>query len=118
MTMLPTSGILTTGDFMVADRYSYIPYLGLFFIIAQFITFIFKKYGKIIKSFIICICFSIFFALCYLSGERIFDWKADAYGPPTIMEYYEFGIIKTKARFIRKYRIKNFLENFTSNYKF
>mgnify|MGYP006872994129 CR=1 FL=1 len=118
ITILPTSGMLKTGDFMVADRYTYLPYLGLFFIIAKFIIFIFRKYNRIVKSFIICICISVFLIFGYLSSERIFDWIIDAYGPPVIMEYYEFGLIKSKARYIRKYKIRKFLDNLTSLYKF
>ena len=49
ISIIPVSGIFPIGDFAVADRYTYIPYLGLFFIFAKFIIFFYKKNTKYIR---------------------------------------------------------------------
>lgn len=43
ITIAPVSGIFPIGDFAVADRYTYLPYLGLFYIFSKLIVFIIKK---------------------------------------------------------------------------
>ena len=73
ITLLPSSGILPTGVSPVADRYVYIPYIGLFFIIAEFLFYIYKK-NKCSKYtmfllFIITIC-----VLSFLTYQRTQLW--------------------------------------------
>ena len=106
ISIFPVSGILLIGDFAVADRYTYIPYLGLFFIIAKFIMFLYKKrynikiknkilnISKVVKISILCLCILSFSELGYLTYARIMDWKENKYYAPKWMKYYQFGFIK------------------------
>ena len=99
ITMAPTSGIFPIGDFAVADRYTYVPYLGLFFIFAKLMALLVKKINTskllyLYTSVVICICLSFFCFLGYRSYKRVLDWENDAYWPPENMLYYEFGIKK------------------------
>lgn len=106
ISMLPVSGIFPIGDFVVADRYTYIPYLGLFLILAKFIIFlctqnyIIKLHDKAIniskylKIFIVCLCIILFSILNYLSYKRVIDWKQNNIFAPRWMSYYQFGISK------------------------
>lgn len=94
ISIFPVSSIFPIGDFAVADRYTYIPYLGLFFIFAKFILYICNKTNKIINILIFCLCIIVFAELCYLSHNRAIDWKYNRYNAPHSMKYYEFGIKK------------------------
>jgi len=94
VTIAPVSGVFPIGDFAVADRYTYLPYLGLFYIFAKFIVFLSYKYNNLIKAITICFCILIEGTFGYLSYNRVIDWKTNHYGPPIKMKYYEFGITK------------------------
>ena len=94
ISILPASNIFPIGNFAVADRYTYIPYIGLFFIFAKLILYICNKTNKKINLLVIILCIIIFGWLCYLSYNRTIDWKNDSYGAPISMKYYEFGIKK------------------------
>ena len=94
VTVFPVSGIFPIGDFAVADRYTYLPYLGLFYIFAKLVVFLFVKYNKFVKVIIVCLCVLIVSVLGFLSYKRIIDWKMNNYGYPIKMKYYEFGIVK------------------------
>ena len=77
ITILPVIGILPIEAFAVADRYTYIPYLGLFFIFAKAIIYFynknkFRKYGKVI---IITIFITILIILGNLSYKRTIEWQ-------------------------------------------
>lgn len=94
ISILPVSGLFPIGGFLVADRYTYLTYLGLFFVVAKSIAYLFGKSRKYIKAAIILIFFVIFVTLCYLSHIRVIDWKTNHYGAPITMKYYNFGIKK------------------------
>ena len=113
ITMAPTSGIFPIGNFVVADRYTYIPYMGLFLIFAKLMILLVKKIyfrfntSKLLYLYtlvVICICLSIFVSLGKLSYERVLDWKDNMYGNPTKMKYYEFGINKKSGENLKLYR--------------
>jgi len=77
ITIIPVIGILPIEAFAVADRYTYIPYLGLFFIFAKAIIYFynknkFRQYGKVI---IITIFITIFITLGNLSYKRTIEWQ-------------------------------------------
>lgn len=112
ITIAPTSGIFAIGDFAVADRYTYIPYLGLFFIFVKLIIWLIKRIHSFFhKSIISYLCSSIVVSLCLLivagfgklSYERVLDWKGNSYGPPSEMKYYEFNIKNKALRSFSKY---------------
>lgn len=71
--VLPSSGILPTGVSPVADRYVYVAYIGLFYIAAEFLFFIYKKYS-ILKCFVLSlICLLCIFLFC-LTYKRNVLW--------------------------------------------
>ena len=94
ITILPSSNIFPIGDFAVADRYTYIPYLGLFFIIAKIIIYLYKKSTKYLKISIILLLSVIFIIISFLSYNRVIDWQKNEYAAPKTMKYYDFNIIK------------------------
>ncbi|MBQ3834753.1 MAG: hypothetical protein II816_04495 [Elusimicrobia bacterium] len=94
ITIIPVSNIFPIGCFAVADRYTYIPYLGLFFLFAKFIVVLFEKYNKLVKTILVFFCIIIYTINCFLSYNRVIKWKTNNYGAPIKMEYYKFGINK------------------------
>lgn len=74
ITLLPSSGILPTGVSPVADRYVYIPYIGLFFIIAEFLYYIYKKnkFSKYLTNLFLIIVIIVLFTLTY---QRNLVWS-------------------------------------------
>ena len=100
ITLLPTMGLLKIGDFAVADRYTYIPYLGLFFIAAKTIIFLYNKSKKYLKITLLLLCFIIFVTFNILSYKRTIEWKNNTYGPPKKMKYYKFGIVTYDKQFV------------------
>ena len=123
--MLPASSVFPIGDFVVADRYTYIPYLGLFFIFAKFIIYLYHCLEKCkitkLKFSIIILCLTIFGTLNYLTFNRTLDWKKNSVSAPVWMTYYDFGIEnffeKRKARKKNKKLLKEILKNITNNAK-
>ena len=57
ITVLPSSGVMPIGISPVADRYTYIPYIGLFYVVANLLYFIYirKKYLSIFTITVIVI---------------------------------------------------------------
>lgn len=101
ISIIPVSSVLPIGIFVVADRYTYIPYLGLFFIFAKLILYTYNipnrfkiKALNLIKVFVVVFCLTIFGTLSYLSFNRVFEWKINLFSAPIAMRYYEFGIKK------------------------
>lgn len=72
--LLPSSGVMPTGVAPVADRYAYVAYIGLFYIVAEFVFFIYRKYSNL-KYFVLflscCLCLFLF----YLTYERNLLWS-------------------------------------------
>ncbi|NTW31267.1 MAG: tetratricopeptide repeat protein [Bacteroidetes bacterium] len=64
--------IVHVGFALAAERYSYIPYLGLFFIIGQWITDIQKIY---FKKVVFAIFFLFIIIFSYQTYDRIGAWK-------------------------------------------
>ncbi len=73
ITLLPSSGIMPTGVSPVADRYAYIPYIGLFFIIAEFLFYIYKK-NKVAKCITSCLVIFMVVPLFFLTYQRTKLW--------------------------------------------
>jgi protein O-mannosyl-transferase len=72
--------ILPVGGAIISDRYTYLPYIGLFFIVARFVNnLVENKHEKLsalkIPSLFIVSFFVIWF--CYLSFERSKVWHDD-----------------------------------------
>ncbi len=69
--------ILPVGGAVIADRYTYLPYIGLFFIIARGINYLLENRSEKISSLKIpSIAALVFFVglCCYLSVQRIKVW--------------------------------------------
>ncbi|MCX6282152.1 MAG: tetratricopeptide repeat protein [Bacteroidetes bacterium] len=65
--------LVPVGDCLVNERYSYIPYIGLFFIIGQLISGYLEK--DQLKYLVYTMFFLIVTACSILSVHRIKDWK-------------------------------------------
>ena len=95
ITLLPSSGILPTGIAPVADRYTYIPYIGLAFIVAEFLCYIYQK-NKILSYATVLISIFIATSLVYLTYQRSLLWsdnkklmtQAINYSPETADQAY------------------------------
>lgn len=105
VTILPVSGIFVVGQAPVADRYTYVPYIGLFFIFAKAIIYLYNRYNKYIKILTTISCLVFFMGLNYLTYNRSIDWQKSEYGSPRKMKYYEFGIKKKSAEESKKINI-------------
>jgi hypothetical protein len=105
VTILPVSGVFVVGQAMVADRYTYVPYIGLFFIFAKIIMYLYNRYNRYIKILIIVFFIALFTGLNYLTYVRGIDWEKSEYGCPRKMTYYEFGIKKKSAEESKKINI-------------
>ncbi|MFA7073996.1 MAG: tetratricopeptide repeat protein [Endomicrobiaceae bacterium] len=89
ITLLPSSGIMPTGVAHVADRYVYLPYIGLFFIIAESIVYLCKKFYKI-KNIIIVFLIVLISVLFYLTYKRAILWtNTEALMTDTINKFPE-----------------------------
>jgi len=64
--------LIPVGMSVIAERYTYIPYIGLFYITGQLISNIEKIYLKKIV-FVVLVLFALMFS--YLTWERISVWK-------------------------------------------
>ena len=70
--LLPSSGIMPTGVAPVADRYVYVAYIGLCYISAEFLFFIYKKHY--LKYFVLFFILCINTILFYLTYQRNVIW--------------------------------------------
>ena len=71
--LLPSSGVMQTGMAPVADRYIYLAYIGLFYLIAEVILYIYRKF-KPGKMFIVLFILSFTVLLFYLTFNRVLLW--------------------------------------------
>jgi tetratricopeptide (TPR) repeat protein len=71
ITVLPSSGIMPTGIAPVADRYTYIPYIGLSYLIANLLYVIYTR-KKYLSIFAIGIIAVFLFSITY---QRNILWK-------------------------------------------
>ncbi len=70
--------ILPVGGAIIADRYTYLPYIGVFFIIARWINDLLENRSEQLKVFKtpILASFTLFIIVCcYLSFQRCKVWK-------------------------------------------
>ena len=79
ITILPSNNILPIENFDVANRYTYIPYLGLFFIFAKIIVYLLNKTRKYTKIPIIIFCLIIFITLSYLLYHEVIGWQLHSF---------------------------------------
>lgn len=72
--ILPVIQIIPIGQ-TIADRYTYIPLIGIFYIFAEGWSFLFIKSQKILKVVLSAILIFIIFWFLYLSSNRCRVWK-------------------------------------------
>ena len=70
--------LISVGNAIMADRYSYVPYIGLFFIIAYYFNKLWESKSKFAKSMkypvvVVLLIFAIWFSV--LSRQQIKVWK-------------------------------------------
>jgi len=78
ITITPVLQIIPVGQAIVADRYTYIPYLGLFFIIATFTYWFYEKYikNKVWFKFVFIFIFVLIMASWgLLTWQRCHVWQ-------------------------------------------
>ena len=79
ITIIMVLQIIPTGQqALVSERYSYIPYIGLFFIVGIFFSYVFDKNNSVKESIKIIFKYAIVIfsiAFCYLTLERNKVWK-------------------------------------------
>lgn len=74
ITLLPSSGIMPTGVAHVADRYVYLPYIGLFYLFAESAAYLYNNFPKI-KNLLICIIVFFSAVLFLLTYTRTSLWS-------------------------------------------
>jgi len=72
ITIAPVTQILPVGLAIPADRYTYIPYIGLFYIFAEVFSKLYDNFDKKALRYILCAMFIILFILAY---RRTLVWQ-------------------------------------------
>jgi tetratricopeptide (TPR) repeat protein len=72
VTIAPVTQILPVGLVIPADRYTYIPYIGLFYIFAEGCLW---AYGRFDKKIVTVLLVLMFLALSVLAFERALVWR-------------------------------------------
>ncbi len=75
-TLFPVCGIIVFGDFAVADRYSYVPHIGLFIMLAWGAADIIKRWYYL-KKILISIASIVLFVFMVLAWHQVSLWKDD-----------------------------------------
>ena len=78
ITVLPMLQIVPVGNAIVADRYTYVPMVGIYFIFAALIGFLLKekiKTSKIAKVLLLSVVAIPLIIFIYLTNDRCGAWK-------------------------------------------
>ena len=73
-TLVPVIGIVQVGGQAYADRYSYVPNIGLFFVFVTFLIFLMKKYPNLKPAFT-GFTSLVFAAFCFISAQQVKVWS-------------------------------------------
>jgi tetratricopeptide (TPR) repeat protein len=79
-TLVPVIGMVQVGAQAMADRYAYVPFIGLFIILAWYVADVagkntYIKYGLALTSFLIVLALSLLsWQRCQLWGDQIALW--------------------------------------------
>lgn len=74
VTILPVLKLVPIGYAMIADRYTYIPYLGIFYIIAVFGCWLYKR-NNLLKHILIISFITVSILFGYMTWQRCYVWK-------------------------------------------
>jgi protein O-mannosyl-transferase len=119
LTIVIVLQLLPVGDAIIADRYTYIPYLGLFFIAAHLLAGLLEKPS--LKTPVISGIAIYFVILCGLTFSRTRDWRdsetlwTDVIRkyPETALAYSNRGVVKLNSN-----RAAEALEDFNKALKY
>lgn len=76
VTLLPALGIAPIFVGFAADRYTYIPYIGIFYIIAEGISWLYKREGRgFVRTVLTAVLIFVFAALTFLTFNQTKVWK-------------------------------------------
>lgn len=106
--------IVGAGQGFIADRFTYIPYIGLFFIYASLIQFLLTKYPKS-KMLIYSILAFYLIVLTVTTSNRIKVWQNSETLWTDVLEKYQ-QVPVAFNNLGRYYRIENKLDKALSNY--
>jgi len=98
ITIFPGIQIIPIGMNMPADRYSYIPLIGLFYIIGEFFYWLYLRNNKIIKISVGVILVGIILLFSFLTEERCKVWKNDISLWSDVLKNYPDNILAYKKR--------------------
>jgi protein O-mannosyl-transferase len=74
--ILPVTQILPVGLVIPADRYTYIPYIGFFYIFAEGIYWLYNRYVSVIaQAIVILLTISIFTGCFVMTWQRVHVWQ-------------------------------------------
>ena len=74
VTILPVLKLVPIGYAMIADRYTYIPYLGIFYIIAVSGFWLYKR-NNLLKQLLVIIFIIATIIFGYMTWQRCYVWK-------------------------------------------
>ncbi len=78
VTLFPAIQFIPVGHAKAADRYTYVPSIGIFFIVAIFLVWLWKRFlskNIVLKSASLCIACLVIFSLAALTVKQIGVWK-------------------------------------------
>lgn len=81
VTLIPVLGIVQVGDQSMADRYTYLPSIGLFLIVGLAAAWVLRKTGHLSRPHLVrkvggsILIFSMFIALSFLTFKQIGTWR-------------------------------------------
>jgi len=110
ITIILVLQFIQVGSAIMADRYTYVPYIGIFFIVGKLFEYLYyktKKTNKTLLLMILTVLFIVFSAICY---HRVQVWKNDdtlfsdaiSKYPYNTVAYYNRGIyyLSHKAEYV------------------
>jgi len=114
ITILPVLNIIPVGRGIPADRYTYIPLIGLFYLISELLYYLYYKEKKL-RLIIIPGLVIVIMVLAYLTHERCNVWKDSiALWSDVINKYPEYAMAYNSRGI--EYANRNELEKSISDY--
>ncbi|MCX8021390.1 MAG: tetratricopeptide repeat protein [Syntrophorhabdaceae bacterium] len=101
MTIFPVIQIVPIGRTIVSDRYTYVPYIGLFYVLSLWLYKIFdgiKRRGRWLKLSMMGLTIFVISTLSYLTWERCHVWKDSVTLWSDVIEKYPEAVIAYNNR--------------------
>jgi len=114
--------IFPVGDAVMADRYSYIPYIGIFFItgkLYEHVLFFSKRYHQGYKNILKALLITIFILFAFIANRRVSIWEneetlfADVIRkfPQTSLAYNNIGCRQLNDFALKTYKLDPEMRN-------